>query len=224
MLRDTLVIQRELIELVQKETGKYLSEHLGTIVWARRFAEYKRPKLLLSDLDWLTTNLKSNNFQMIFAGRPHPDDYEMIDTWNYIYSLSKELPNLVILPGYELQLSLDLKRGADVWLNTPRAPNEACGTSGMSAAMNGAINLSTPDGWMAEANPENCFLFGSPFCTPSQDALDLQKLKERIDKIVPMFNLEKDAWYQKALAAKLEAGIRWTSDRMVKEYSALLYA
>ena len=214
--------KRAMLRFIEEHTGKHLSENIFTVVWARRFAEYKRPKLLFSDMEWLKSRLSANALQVVIAGRPHPDDYAMIDVWNWLYKRSTELPNLVVLAGYDLDMSKILKAGADLWLNTPRSPDEACGTSGMSAAMNGAINMSTPDGWMPEANPENCFLFGARFAASDQDAYDAEKLRDALDQVLVMY-FTPGEWSKRQLAAKLEAEMRWTSDRMVSQYQELLY-
>ena len=220
------IYKKELINLISSRTGHNLNEDILTIVWARRFAEYKRPKLIFYNYDWLISKLISKEIQLIFAGKPHPDDRPMIDVWNEIFGLSQEFESLVMLPGYELELSKILKGGADLWLNTPRAPYEACGTSGMSAAMNGAIHMSTPDGWACEANPENCFLFGSDQHLAggySQDAHDAVELKNTLEQALDMHYRSKNKWYEKSFNAKTEAEERWTSDRMVAEYEKLLY-
>jgi len=219
------IYKRKLIDYGKEKTGIYLSENVLTIVCARRAAKYKRPTLIFFDKPWIKNLLFSNSLQIIMSGRPHPDDREMIDEFNYILKLSRELPNLVVLENYDMEQSKILKGGADIWLNNPRAPMEASGTSGMSAALNGAINLSTPDGWMPEANPENCFLFGSSYSFGNtHDAYDAKELKTALSHIIAMRRKEPDAFYRKAFAAKIEAEDQWTSDRMVKEYETLLYA
>lgn len=215
--------KRKLLQYVKEQTGKFLGEHVFTVTWARRFAEYKRPKLLFYDLEWISSLLRSNSIQIIISGKPHPDDYAMVDVFNDLLHLSRELPNMVVLPGYELELSKMLKAGSDLWLNTPRSPNEASGTSGMSAQMNGALHMTTPDGWACEADPENCFLFGSRYPISNQDAFDVDELGERMNEAITMYYSSKEEWYQKAMRAKIEAEQRWTSDRMLKEYINLLY-
>src|SRR3990167_8651577 len=188
--------KREMIQYIVKKTGRCLSENVLTIVWARRFSECKPP----------------------------PDEDSMIHSFNRLIYASYELPNMVVLAGYELWLSRFLKAGADVWLNNPRFPMEASGTSGMSAAMNGALNLSIVDGWECEADPKNYF----PFCTQipggDQDSFDAEGLKRCLETIVmPSFYGDKEEWYKKSLAARFEAEQYWASDRMVSEYQKLLY-
>ncbi|MBI2446680.1 MAG: alpha-glucan family phosphorylase [Parcubacteria group bacterium] len=221
--------KREMIQYIVEKTGRYLSENVPTIIWAKRFAEYKRPHLLFYNFnqeksEWIKSQLKENKLQIIYAGKPHPDDDNMIHAFNRLLFASYELPNLVVLSGYELWLSKLLKAGADVWLNNPRFPMEASGTSGMSAAMNGALNLSIVDGWMCEADPENYFPFGTQIPGGDQDSFDAQELKICLETtVMPLFYGDKEKWYKKTLAAKFEAEKYWTSDRMVLEYQKLLY-
>ena len=220
------VHKRGLLSFVAQETGHFLSENVLTFVWARRWSAYKRPKLLFADMEWIVRLLRSNQIQVIFSGKPHPDDFGMRDAWNDVLRLSHQLPNLVILPGYELELSKMLKRGTDVWLNNPRAPQEASGTSGQSAAMNGALNLSTVDGWMCEANPENYFPFGvGPMSDHrEQDARDALALRETLEaRILPLYSGDKNAWYTIALGAMREAEQNWSATRMLGDYVAQMY-
>lgn len=213
--------KRKLIDLVRARTGIYFSENIPILVWARRFAAYKRPKLLFYDKTWIKNLLYSNSLQIIIAGKPHPDDKRMIDDFNDILRLSLEMTNMVVLEEYDLDLSKILKGGADIWLNTPRAPIEASGTSGMSAAMNGAINVSTPDGWMAEANPENCFLFGFPYpMGDTHDAHDAQDLRSCLVKVLTKYRKDKAGWRLQQYAAMLEAMEHWTTERMLAEYAS----
>lgn len=216
-----LVRKRAMLHAIAEEYNRHLSEHVLTLVWARRFAEYKRPKLLFYDLTWISQLLHSNRLQVIIAGKPHPDDLQMIDVWNYLLRLSYELPNLVVIPEYDLRISKLLKAGADVWLNTPRAPMEACGTSGQGAALNCTLNISTPDGWMCEVNVDNCFLFGTRYQLLDQDVYDLEALKNIMEGVMEFYCNDKAGWYTKTLAAKHEAEEYWTSDRMLREYEEL---
>ena len=99
------------------------------------------------DKERITKLLNANKVQLIFAGKFHPDDVMGREMFNKILNMSHELKNVVVLPGYELELSGRLKRGSDIWFNTPLRPLEASGTSGMSANMNGALHFSIYDGW-----------------------------------------------------------------------------
>ncbi|MFW0718643.1 alpha-glucan family phosphorylase [Pedobacter sp. N23S346] len=159
-----------LFQEVANQTGKLFDENVLTLVWARRFAGYKRADLLMHDWQRFEHLLKNSKYpiQIIWAGKPYPEDTGANQIFNDIIAKTKTLANCAVLVGYELGLSSLLKKGADVWLNNPKMYREASGTSGMTAAMNGAINLSIPDGWIPEfaINSENCFLI-----EPAQDAL-----------------------------------------------------
>lgn len=216
--------KRDLLKYIHKMTGKMWSEGVLTLVWARRFAGYKRPGLLFHDHEWITQHLHKSDLQVIIAGKPHPDDTGMINEWNNRLRMAYGLPNLVVLDGYELDLSRFLKAGADVWLNNPAAPFEACGTSGMSGALNGTINMSTPDGWVLEGDENFHFRFGVSYNFTGQDRVDNNALKECIDqRILPMYYGNKTEWYQMALKAKIEAETKWSSDRMLQDYVNRVY-
>ena len=142
----------ELFEEVYKQTGKKFDPNVLTFVWARRFAGYKRADLLLHDLERFKRLISNEKYpvQIIWAGKPYPYDFYAIDVFNHLVNHSKTEDNLAVLIGYEIDLSKKLKCGSDVWLNTPRITREASGTSGMTAAMNGSVNVSTNDGWIPE--------------------------------------------------------------------------
>ncbi|MEA3497844.1 MAG: alpha-glucan family phosphorylase [Campylobacterota bacterium] len=147
-------IKRNLFNVVANQTGKMFDPDILTIVWARRFAEYKRPGLLKYDFERFEQMITRSEkpVQIIWAGKPYPHDTNAINIFNELTYIGKSYKNIAVLIGYELELSNLLKKGADIWLNTPRITREASGTSGMSAAMNAAINFSIADGW----HPEFC--------------------------------------------------------------------
>lgn len=224
MMHAKMIYKQKMIEYIADMTGVVFDPKILTLVFARRFAEYKRPRLLFThQFPWLEKRLYANEIQLVFAGKPHPNYEIMVEAWNRIYRDSKRMRNLVILPGYELELSKILKGGADVWVNTPRIGEEASGTSGMGAAKNGSLNMSTIDGWMCEANEQNCFLFGKPYPIPNQDAMDAEALTECTDHVNHMYHSHKSELYKKALSAKTESETRWPAVRMMREYDELLY-
>src|SRR6185295_19056415 len=177
-------LKARLLETVADQTGKILDPDVLTIVWARRFAGYKRADLIAQDEDRFEKLMTRTEMpmQIIWAGKPYPSDYGAVSTFNKLVHLSKKYKNMAVLVGYELKLSKKLKAGADIWLNNPRVPREASGTSGMTAAMNGAINFSTIDGWIPEfATEKNSFLI--PLADPQesmlmQDVQDAQHLHD----------------------------------------------
>ncbi|MEM9141435.1 MAG: alpha-glucan family phosphorylase, partial [Bacteroidota bacterium] len=155
-------LKKELFELVLDQTGKLFDPKVLTIVWARRFAGYKRADLLLHDIQRFREIMDNSSYpvQIIWAGKPYPMDFSAIDTFNHLVGFTKHEPRMAVLTGYEIALSRKLKAGSDIWLNTPRITREASGTSGMTAAMNGSINVTTNDGWIPEfaKNGKNSFV------------------------------------------------------------------
>lgn len=211
-------------EYVARDFGYSLLNHETlTLVWARRFARYKRPWLLFNDPAWLEDRLRRNVFQLIIAGKPHPADTHMINTWNWIYRLSLDLPNLIVLPGYELEMMRLLQAGTHLWVNTPASPWEGCGSSGMGAAQNGGIHLSTPDGWACEQDQENALICGTSHPLADQDVFDSQALTRTIDYAAQVFYGTPMDWWIKGFHAKEEAETQWSSDRMARQYAELLY-
>jgi starch phosphorylase len=216
-----------LLKCILKETGRHLSENVLTIIWARRFDRYKRMDLILTD-NRIFSLLKENKVQIIFAGKPHPDDGAMIARWNQILGLREEIPNLVILPRYELWLSGLLKAGADIWLNTPRRPHEACGTSGLSAALRLALNVAARDGVYPEfiEHGVNGFLFGTFHNMgdiPQQDRHDFESLYSVLLEAIEIFYSDKERWYEMVLAGKETVETKFSSERMVEDYFSQMY-
>lgn len=224
-----LLHKRKLLALIQKVHGVYFDEGIPLVAFARRFAGYKRPNLILDDMNWLMDKLQGNKLRLVFAGKPHPEDRRMIEIWSDILQLSERHDGIAILPGYEIGLMKLMKCGADIWLNNPEPPREASGTSGMGAAMNGALNFSTVDGWVVEEfeeAPECFFPFGVPEIGNwnQQWIRDAESLREVYDEqIWPMYRHDKEAWYGKALNAKRRAETRWSSLRMLEDCTLKAY-
>ena len=181
------------------QTGKLFDQNIFTIVWARRFAGYKRANLITRDEERFKKLLSNKKFpvQIIWAGKPYPVDYPAITEFNSLVQLSKQYQNMAVMVGYELTLSKRMKQAADCWLNNPRVPREASGTSGMTAAMNGAVNFSTDDGWIPEFinHGNNGFVIPNTdyasMTTEEQDAYDLEKLFDILEnEILPLYYLQ----------------------------------
>lgn len=220
-----------LFNLVANQTGKVFDPDILTIVWARRFAEYKRPGLLKHDLARFKTLLERTDkkVQVIWAGKPYPFDTNAINEFNELIHISHNFKNMAILVGYELELSAILKKGADVWLNTPRLSREASGTSGMSASMNGAIHFSTNDGWHPEfaKNRINAFTI-SPIdrnlSAEEQDYLDNKSMMDILEnEIIPMYYDYPERWRQMMKMAMTDVIPAFDSGRMVHEYYNKMY-
>ena len=212
-------------EIINKY-APWLDPNIALGCWGRRWAAYKRPQLIFRDAEWASSLLKSGKLQLIIAGKPHPDDKDRIDDWNSLLKLSKssDFPNLVLLPGYELEMMKELQGGADIWINTPRSPNEASGTSGMKA--NGAINLTIPDGWACEMEPTNGFLFGTyaPMSNIyTQDKADADGLQEGMNNALTMYYFNRKDWDRKMLNSNRERMECWSMKRALSEYFEKLY-
>ncbi len=225
-------LKKRAFDLVADQTGKLFDPNIFTIVWARRFAGYKRAELLTRDIDRFNALLSNKKYpvQIIWAGKPYPVDYPAISDFNNLVQLSKNYQNVAVCVGYELYLSKRLKQAADVWLNNPRVPREASGTSGMTAAMNGAVNFSTYDGWICEfVNHGN-----NGFVVPSvdysqmhvheQDQYDLDQLYEILEhQILPLYYDQYNVWRQITKNGMQDVRFAFDSNRMADEYYKLMY-
>lgn len=219
-------LKSELFEEVYKQTGKQFDPNVLTIVWARRFAGYKRADLLLHDYDRFKRLIHNTKYpvQIIWAGKPYPFDFGAIDTFNHLVHQSKQEANLAVLIGYEIELSRKLKCGSDVWLNTPRITREASGTSGMTAAMNGSVNVSTDDGWIPEfkKDEKNCFVLPALdhlLPTYNQDKIDTDNLYTILEeKVLPMYYDAPKTWQKVVFKAIDDVIPEFTSKRMADEY------
>ena len=225
-------LKRRAFEIVADQTGKIFDPNVFTIVWSRRFAGYKRAGLITTDEDKFEALLsdKKHPVQIIWAGKPYPVDYPAISEFNHLVHLSKKYNNVAVLIGYELGLSKRLKQAGDVWLNNPRVPREASGTSGMTAAMNGSVNFSTDDGWIPEFinHGHNGFVIPKAdyanMTVQEQDDYDLKKLYEILDdEILPLYYENYDTWRQVIKNGMRDVRFQFDSNRMAHEYYELLY-
>jgi glycogen phosphorylase len=145
----------DLVALSRELTGTTLDPDLPILGFARRMTGYKRPLLLFSDIERLRQIAARHPFQVVLAGKAHPKDFEGKEAIRRLHEVIGQLSGTITcayLPDYNLDLAKTLIAGCDVWLNTPQPPMEASGTSGMKAAVNGVLNLSTLDGWWAEGS------------------------------------------------------------------------
>jgi starch phosphorylase len=223
-------LKKLLFQLVADQTGKLFDPDVLTIVWARRFAEYKRPNLLIRDIGRFIKliNNKTDKVQIIWAGKPYPFDMNAIHIFNELHHLSLDYANVAVLTGYELALSAMLKRGADIWLNTPRITREASGTSGMTASMNGAINFSINDGWMPEFSIDGVNSFIIPanpnLDIETQDDRDYQGMMDILEhKIIPTYYYNQSKWLEIMKNSMRDVIPHFTSGRMADEYYKKMY-
>lgn len=224
-------LKAPLFRVVADQVGRLFDPHVLTLVWARRFAAYKRADLLTHDAERFARLLRQTRYpvQIIWAGKPYPMDTGSVAVFNRLYYLSHAFPNMAVLTGYELGLSKLLKDGADGWLNTPIVSREASGTSGMTAAMNGAVNISTNDGWICEfAKPgENSFLV--PTADPqlpwyARDEADRNGLFDLLEnEILPMYYERPAEWQALVLRSMNDVNAYFGANRMAAEYYERVY-
>ncbi|MFV0341040.1 MAG: alpha-glucan family phosphorylase [Parachlamydiaceae bacterium] len=237
------ILTRQLIvrgipkEEVDKVSG-YLNKDVLTLGFARRFASYKRPDLLLTDPERLLKILKNRDrpVQLLLAGKAHPADrlgQFLIKRWIDFISDTDARTSVVFLSDYDMNLTEQLVQGVDLWINTPRRPWEACGTSGMKVLVNGGLNLSELDGWWAEAYaPDVGWALGDKQIQGDDEARDryeanvLYELLE--NEVVPKFyrrdekNIPRE-WTEMIKESMARLTPYFSSNRAVRDYTEMFY-
>ena len=239
--RELLLIQYERRNAPRNlldEVASVLDHHTLTICFARRFATYKRAGLLLRDPDRLMRIIcdEKRPVQLIFAGKAHPNDHEGKDIIRRIIEFARihdVRHKVVFLENYDINIARYMVQGCDVWLNTPRRPNEACGTSGMKAAANGGLNLSILDGWWCEGFREN-----RGWSIGNGETYEDVNYQDEVESLALYNILENDViptyydrrrgnpplkWIHMMKESMKMAIIDFSSDRMVREYSTRYY-
>ena len=215
------------------ECDNYLDENALTIGFARRFATYKRATLIFQDKKKLAeiVNNKDNPVQFVFAGKAHPADKPGQKFIKEIYQISREPEfrgKVIILENYDMHISRHMVSGVDVWLNNPRRPMEASGTSGQKVPLNGGLNFSVLDGWWREGhNGENGWTIGKEKDYPNDNVQDFEDANDFYhtleQTIVPMYYKEHSTW-TKWIKNSLKSNIsRYSTHRMVQDYMNNLY-
>ncbi|MGV8991320.1 MAG: alpha-glucan family phosphorylase [Thiobacillus sp.] len=209
-----------------------------TLGFARRFASYKRPNLLLHDPERLLRLLTNPQrpVQIIMAGKAHPADragQALIQEWTHFIRRAEVRPHVIFLSDYDMHLTEQLVQGVDVWLNTPRRPWEACGTSGMKVLVNGGINLSELDGWWAEAyTPDVGWALGDGQehdDDPAWDAIEADALYDLLEReVIPAFYTRDaqgipTAWVARMRESMAQLTPRFSTNRAVREYTEQHY-
>lgn len=221
----------QLFEIVADQNGEMLDRDILTIVFAKRFTGYKRADLLPNNMDRFHQLITNSRFpvQIIWAGKPYPMDYSAIGIFDKVVNLCKSYSNCSVLVGYELKLSRQLKLGADLWLNVPRFSHEASGTSGMSAAMNGAINCTIADGWAPEFVRDGQNGFVIPHANPEwpdhlQDEADANALYDVLENsVLPVYYGQPLKWLDIMKQSMLDIIPQFDSNRMAAEYYEKFY-
>jgi starch phosphorylase len=209
-----------------------------TLGFARRFATYKRPNLLLNDPQRLLRLLSNSDrpVQLIIAGKAHPDDrggQALIQEWIHFIREANVRPHIIFLSDYDMQLTQQLVQGVDVWINTPRRPWEACGTSGMKVLVNGGINLSELDGWWAEAYlPDLGWAIGDGQehgADPDWDRAEAVMLYDSLEQeVIPEFYTRDEkgipkAWVDRMRESMARLTPQFSANRAVREYTEQHY-
>lgn len=225
------VLKKELMDFIRKETGYQLRDDVLTIGFARRAAPYKRSELIFRDMDSIRYLLKRRKVQLVFSGKAHPDDYEGKKIIQELVKMDRSYGDgVVFLENYDMETARYLVRGSDVWLNNPRRPLEASGTSGMKAAMNGVLNVSVVDGWVAEG-PEHGIsgwlldeVLKNELPHEDQDAYDLRALFQVLNsEIIPIYYQDQSRWEEMMRASIEMAQDKFTTRRMFQQYWQQMY-
>lgn len=221
--------KRELINFIREKTGANFDINSPLIGFARRATEYKRWDLVFKDENRIDNLIKKYNYQFVFSGKSHKDDYKGKEYIQTVYRLSKKYPNnIAFIQGYEMSIGQIMTSGADCWLNTPRRPLEACGTSGMKAAMNGVLNISTLDGWWPEAEKSgvNGWTIGTTeenYNSTIQDQHDYESLMGLLENdIIDAFH-DKARWAYMMYESIKMSETQYDAERMVRDYYDKMY-
>ncbi|CAN5679730.1 alpha-glucan family phosphorylase [soil metagenome] len=227
-------MKQELAVELEKRTGIELSLDKLVIGFARRAASYKRADLILGD-DKALASLFDRGIQLVYSGKAHPRDTAGKELVSKLVAASKAHPkHVVFVQNYDMTLGAMLTRGCDIWLNNPRRPLEASGTSGMKAAMNGVPNLSILDGWWPEGCMHNVTGWKIGDADPSDDAFDdkatakidlrdRELLYQTLDRDVLPAYADRAKWLSIMRASIAMSQWRFSSDRMVEDYLAKIY-
>lgn len=217
--------------------GALLDPEVLTIAFARRFTEYKRPALIFQDVERLKKVINSEFYpvQIIFAGKSHPNDFPSKHLLQQVYNTASDREfkgRIVFVEDYDMHMARYLAQGVDVWLNVPRHLQEACGTSGMKASLNGVLQLSIRDGWWYEGyNGKNGWAIGEShdIFQPEKDAADAEEFYRLLEKeVVPLYyNRDRtgvpEGWMRLVKEAIRSIAPAFSTRRMLKEYTERIY-
>ncbi len=219
--------KKRLLQEIYARNGVWLDPEVLLIGFARRAAPYKRPDLIFRKPELIEPLLQEGRLHLAFSGKAHPRDDNAKGTVSRIVEMSRRYKDRVVfLQNYDMRLGRLLTQGCDVWLNNPRKPMEASGTSGMKAAMNGVLNLSVPDGWWPEAveHGVNGWAFGGEYDHWDKDKIDAQALYEvLLGDVIPTYYGDRERWKRMMQASVASTQEAFSIQRMVRQYAQLMY-
>ncbi len=223
-------LKKDLLDYVKRHTGTKLNENVLTIGFARRAAPYKRSDLIFRNEEIIAPLLKEKKIQLVFSGKAHPEDRMGKEIIKSLIEMDRKYrDSIVFLENYNMEVARMLVRGCDLWLNNPRRPMEASGTSGMKAAVNGVLNLSIVDGWVGEGPQHGVsgWLINNAHRNDpdlDQDAEDLKALYETLTgEVIQTFYHDRTRWLDMMFACVDMAHWQFSSRRMIREYYDLMY-
>jgi glycogen phosphorylase len=222
--------KKRLIAFIRERTGTRLKQDALLLGFSRRAVPYKRSDFIFSDRSKVDRLFRSGKLQIVFSGKSHPLDDGGKRIVANIVALTKKYPeSVVFLENYDMTIGSMLVRGSDVWLNNPRRPQEASGTSGMKAAMNGVLNLSILDGWWPEAcdHGVNGWQIGDGYENSNEKKLDAHDQKALykvlLDEVIPTYYDDKKQWVEMMKQSVLSTYKQFAVKRMLDEYYNKLY-
>ena len=223
--------KKQLLSFIYERTGVKLKQDSLLLGFSRRAVPYKRSDFIFSDRSKVDRLFKSGKLQIVFSGKAHPLDDGGKQIVANIVALTKKYPgSVVFIENYDMNVGSMLVRGSDVWLNNPRRPQEASGTSGMKAAMNGVLNLSILDGWWPEAcqHGVNGWQIGDGYENKSEKKLDAHDQKALykvlLDEVLPTYYEDKQKWAEMMKQSIMTTYKPFAVKRMLQEYYQKLYS
>jgi len=222
-----MAAKKELLDEIYVRNGVRLDENTLVAGFARRAAPYKRHDLIFKDIRAIDKLFKNKKLQIVFSGKAHPNDLAGKEIVDNIYRLSRRYPeNVVFLADYDIKIGKLMTRGCDIWINNPIKTMEACGTSGMKAAMNGVLNLSIPDGWWPEMciHGENGWLIESCENEKDLDGRDFKAMYRVLNnEVIPLFYNNRESWIKMMKKSIEMSQQKFSAERMLEEYYRLMY-
>lgn len=220
-------LKGELLAFVEARSGVRLDPEGLVVGFTRRAAPYKRADLIFRRPEVIGPYLESGRIQLVFSGKAHPLDDRGKEIAQTLVAMAQRYPRgVVFLPDYDMEVARRVTRGCDLWLNNPLRPLEACGTSGMKAAVNGVLNLSILDGWWPEAcrHGENGWAIGEVEPRPDADEQDAESLyRTLLEQVLPVYETDRPRWVRMMQASIADVAGRFDVTRMLRAYEENLY-